>query len=332
MKLGKRKMFKFISPKSSPLILEQNIIEVDEDLSPIKEILRKNDFSNYSFVLGENDANAISLADAFQFQVNVKSVGTFHFLFRSEGFRKDDLISKVSTLKDMTVDSSESAQDKVEALIAIVNQFQPLFAVFKESDDSYYHLYLLEETVNNAFPVLIVRVEINRDIDEFNIGGDEFEAAANNPEKKKKVARYSKERIIKDVAKNKFSLLLIFVSTVLLEVSIPLAILNIYAKNALYIFLFICGTIGMSMNTYCYVDYFRNRNIKNPLFLFSVASNIIGVGVGTGVFAIFYNISTKAEGTPSIGSFILIGLLVSFILIAATIAIVYFIPRKNKAK
>ena len=86
------------------------------------------------------------------------------------------------------------------------------------------------------------------------------------------------------------------------------------------------------MNAYCYIDYFRNRNIKNPLFLFSTLANLIGLGVGIGVFAIFYNISNKEEGVPAIGSFIAIGVLVTLIVVAATIAIIYFIPRKNKTK
>ena len=112
--------------------------------------------------------------------------------------------------------------------------------------------------------------------DELNIGEDPYPDLAASQDKKKITYKYSKERMVKDIMRNKFSLLLVLVSTILLEVSIPLAILNVYAKNALYIFLFICGTIGIVMNAYCYVDYFKNRNIKNPLFLFNIADYILG--------------------------------------------------------
>lgn len=325
-------MVKFISPKDNTTSFSQGIIEVDEDFSPIKEILKKSDFSQYFFVPSDNDEDKISLGSVFQLQVNVKNVGVFHFIFKSEGFNKEEIVNQISGLKDMNVDNAESARYKVGALVSIVKNYDPLFAVFKESPDTYYYSYQLDLVINNMFPVFVVKPEEEYQMDEFVIGDNIYEESASKPEKKKKSLKISKDKLLKDLLKNKFSLLLIFISTLLLEVSIPLAILNIYAKNALYIFLFICGVIGIVMNTYCYIDYFRNRNVKNPLFLISVASNVLGLGIGIGIFAIFYNISTKAEGTPNIGSLIAIGVLVTIIIVAATIAIIYFIPRKNKVK
>lgn len=325
-------MVKFISPKNNVTSFSQNIIEVDDDFSPIKEILKKSDFSQYFFVPSDNDEEKISLGSVFQLQVNVKNVGVFHFIFKSEGFNKEEIVNQISGLKDMVVDNAESARYKVTALINIVKNYDPLFAVFKESLDTYYYSYQLDLLVNYLFPVFVVKTEKESQIDEFDIGDDIYEEPASKPEKKKKVIKISKDKLLKDLLKNKFSLLLIFISTLLLQVSVPLAILNIYSKNVLYIFLFICGVVGIVMNTYCYIDYFRNKNIKNPLFLFSVASNVLGLGTGIGVFAIFYNISTKAEGTPGIGSLIAIGVLVTIIIVAAAIAIIYFVPRKNRAK
>ena len=325
-------MFKFIPPKGEPITFTQSIVEVEEDFSPIKEILKKNDFSNFYFVPSDNDEDKIALSSVFQLQVNVKNVGVFHFIFKSEGFNKEEVVNQVSALKDMNVDNSESARYKVNALISILKNYDPLFAVYKENPDTYYYAYQVDMIINRMFPVFVVKGEEDLQMDEIFIGDTFFEESASKPEKKKKIVKVSKEKLLKDLFKNKFSLLLIFVSTVLIQVSIPLGILNVYSKNALYIFLFICGVIGIVMNAYCYIDYFRNRNIKNPLFLFSTLANLIGLGVGIGVFAIFYNISNKEEGVPAIGSFIAIGVLVTLIVVAATIAIIYFIPRKNKTK
>ena len=325
-------MFKFIPPKGEAITFAQSIVEVEEDFSPIKEILKKNDFSNFYFVPSDNDEDKIALSSVFQLQVNVKNVGVFHFIFKSEGFNKEEVVNQVSALKDMNVDNSESARYKVNALISILKNYDPLFAVYKENPDTYYYAYQLDMIINRMFPVFVVKGEEDLQMDEIFIGDTFFEESASKPEKKKKAVKISKDKLLKDLNKNKFSLLLVFVSTVLIQVSIPLGILNVYSKNALYIFLFICGVIGIVMNAYCYIDYFRNRNIKNPLFLFSTLSNLIGLGVGIGVFAIFYNISNKEEGVPAIGSFIAIGVLVTLIVVAATIAIIYFIPRKNKTK
>ena len=325
-------MIKFITPKNDIITYNQNTVEVEEDFSPFREIIKKYDFSNFYFVPNDNDNEKISLGNTFHLQVNVKNVGTFHFIFKNDGFNREDILKQVSGLRELNVDNAESAKYKVEALIGAVKGYDPLFAVFKESPDTYYYSYQLELEVNHQFPLFVIKIQEDLRIDEFSIGADEFQETGNKPERKKKFTKISKDKLLKEIARNKFSLLLVFVSTVLLQVSMPLGILNVYAKNALYIFLFICGTIGLAMNVYCYVDYFKNRNMMNPIFWFSVISNVIGMGVGIGIFAIFYNISTKAEGTPGIGSFILIGTLITIIVVAATISIVYFIPRKNKLK
>ena len=115
-------------------------------------------------------------------------------------------------------------------------------------------------------------------------------------------------------------------------VSIPLAIMNIYSKNALYVFLFICALIGVAMNSYSYYDFFKNKKIKDTLFLISVGSNVLGLGVGIGLLAIFYNISNKPENLPSLGSFIWIGALITIIVCASTIGLIYFIPKKINKK
>lgn len=325
-------MIRFISPKNNVVSFNNGIVEVNGDVSPIREILRKNDFSNFYYAPDETDDNKIKLSDTFQLQVNVKCVGVFHFIFKTSSFKKEDILREVSGLKDLNVDNAESAKYKVAALINIVKNYDPLFGIYKEETDTYYYLYELEGAVNHLFPVLVVRAELDVQTSVFNIGEEEHNELAASQEQKKKTYKYSKERILKDITRNKFSLLLVFVSTILMQISIPLGILNVYANNALYIFLFICGVLGVAMNTYCYADYFKSRYIKHPLFLCNIISSLIGIGVGIGVFAIFYHISTKAEGTPGLGSFILMGVLISLIIISSTIAIIYFIPRKNKNK
>ena len=323
-------MIKIITPKNNVIEFKESIIEIDDSYSLIKELLRKNDCSQYSIIIDGDEK--ISLKDTFQLQLNVKQIGIFHFIFRNAEFKKDDIMREVSGLKDLNVDNVESAKYKVAALINIIKNYNPLFAVYKESNDTYYYSYELEGLTNHLFPVFIIKVEQLNKIYEFSIGEDHHEELASTSDKKSRVTNFRKDKVLKEIVRNRFTLLLILVSTILIQISYPLAILNIYSKNALYVFLFICGTIGFIMNTYCYVDYFKNRNIKNPLFLCCVITNVLGIGVGIGGFALFYTISTKTESTPGLGSFILLGSLICFVVIAATIAIVYFLPRKNKGK
>lgn len=323
-------MFKFITPQNKEITFNQDVVEVEEDFSPIKEIMKKGDFSGFSFVTSEEET--ISLGNVFNLHVNIKNIGLFHFIFRNGGFIKEDLIKQVNGLKEINVDNEESAKYKVSALITAVKGYDPIFAIFKECPETYYYSYELEALTNYLFPLFIVKVQSNHEVDELFIGGDEFEEPSNTSEKKKRFFKISKDKLMKELSRNKFSLLLVFISTLLMQVTIPLGILSVYLKNGIYVFLFICGLLGIALNIHCYVDYFNNRNIKNPLFVISASTNLIGIAVGIGLFAIFYNIPKKTEGVPNVGSFILIGTLVTLIVIAATISIVYFIPRKNKLK
>ena len=323
-------MVKFITPKEETVSFDRNYSEVNEDMSPIKEILKKGDYSAFSIVI--NNEEPVSLGEVFQLQVNVKEVGTFHFIFKKDGFNKEEAIKQVSTLKELSVNDPDSARFKVKTLMSVLREYNPLFIVYKESVNTYYYSYQLETSIAYTIPVFaITQPGFEEEMTEFIIGDDPTFEEATTQVKKKKAFKISKGKILTELSKNKFSLLLVFVSALLLQVSIPLAILNIYAKNTLYIFLFICGAIGIAMNGYCYFDYFKSKNFYDPLFLMSVIANVVGLGSGIGAFAIFYNISTKAEGTPALGTLILIGSLISIILTAALVALAYFIPRKNKA-
>ena len=321
-------MFKFISPKGEETEFVEKVVEIQNNVSPIKEILAKNDFSNFSIVL--NDQN-ISLQEAFQLQVNVKDVGTFRFIFNKEGFEKDDIINKVSALRDFDIVDSRTAQNKVNALLNIVSQSSLLFMVYEELDDLYIDSYYFRFLMNYPIQTFLLAKEKEQVFYELNVGDEIVVTPATK--KKKAPLKINKEgikRFGKQIAEKKFHYLLLLVSTILFEVSIPLAIVNVYSNNAIYIFLFICSLIGVGMDAYSFYDLFRKHSPKESVSIASYVTNVIGLGGGVGLFALFYNLSNLEEGVPSLGSMIWIGLLISLIVCGAVIAVTYFLPKKKK--
>ena len=150
-------MFKIIDPKGEITTFEGSAAEINEDHPLIKEILKKSDYSKYFFIPNDSDDNKIALSEVFQFQVNVKGVGSFQFIFKKEGFQKDEVIEQVSSLKDLKVDNAESARYKVTALINILKHYEPIFCIFKEDDD------LINKKVLSALehglkPILLVKM------------------------------------------------------------------------------------------------------------------------------------------------------------------------------
>lgn len=327
-------MVKFINSKEEVLNFENLLNEIKENDSPFKEILKKGDLSSTYFINGENEEDKICLGECFQLQVNVKAVGVFHFFFKLEGFNKEEVIKKVAILKDIIVKDSETATNKISVLIDVLKQYNPLFMLYKEYEKSFFVIDDLEKVTKNAFPVLYIKTEVIEEIQEVTVGKEDNDEVTKTEKKKFqfKNVKTSFIKIGKCLAKNKFHILLILVSTLLIQVSIPLGIFNIYSANMLYIFLFICAAIGVAMNAYCYIDYFKSKTIKDMLFVLSAITNVVGIGAGIGAFAIFYTISTKTEKTPPMGNLILLGLLISSIIIIVTIITTYIIRKTIKPK
>ena len=319
-------MFKFVNQNGKENVFEERIVEIDRSISPIKEILNKNDFSSFSVLLNEQN---ISLQDSFQLQVNVKDVGSFRFIFNKEGFDKDETINKISALKDIDVIDVRTAQNKVNMLLNIVDQPSLLFMVYESLDDLYIDENYFRYLMNHQIQTFLIKKEQKEEIMyELNVG----EQPIDNQKKKssKKINKEGIKKFFKQVADKKFHFLLLLVSSILFEVSIPLAIVNVYAKNAIYVFLFICSLIGIGMDGYSFYDLFKKYSPKHSLSIASYVTNVIGLGAGIGLFALFYNLSNLEEGVPSMGSMIWIGLLISLIVCGAVIAVAYFLPKKKK--
>ena len=323
-------MFKFINPNGQENTFEERVVEINNNVSPIKEIIQKNNF--YDFSVAIND-QVIPLEDSFQLQVNVKEVGTFRFIFNKDGFEKEEIINRVSELKNIEVVDGNTAKNKVSALLNIVEKPYLLFMIYEQYDDSYIDYDYFKFLMNREIQTFLIKKEKKQEVFEISVGEQENGSNESEKNKQSKGKLFSKDNIrnfFKQVLDKKFHFLLILVSTTLFEVSIPLAIVNIYSKNAIYVFLFICSLIGIGMNGYSYYDLFKRYSPKSSLSITSYITNLFGIGVGIGLFALFYNLSNLEEDVPAVGSMILIGLLVSIIICAANVVITYFLPKKPR--
>ena len=322
-------MFKFIDENGQESQFNDLVVEIERNISPIKEILGKNDFSSFSVSI---DERTFSLEESFQLQVNMKDVGVFRFIFNKDGFDKDTIINEISALRELEVIDAKTAQNKVSALMSIVDQPSLLFVIFESLDYLYIDENYFHDSLNRQIHVFLIKKELTKEqMYELNIG--QVSKQDGEVKKKKTIKKEKNESLkafFKQLGEKKFHFLLILVSTTLFEVSIPLAIVNVYNNNAIYIFLFICSIIGIGMDGYSFFDLFKKHGFRSSMSLASYISNFIGLGVGVGLFALFYNLSNLEDGVPSMTSMIWIGLLVSLIISMAIVTITYFIPKTKK--
>lgn len=337
-------MFKFVAPGGKDYQYDERVVLVKKKASPIREILSKKDFSEFSIVYNDN---TLSLENAFHLQINVNFVGTFHFIFNKEDFVVEDLAKQISPLKDEIIFNGITAREKVRTLLNIVNKPSLLFIVYDEEEATYLDSKFLQEYASNV-QIFIVEKEKPYIEEEhytvITVGNVEEDEPVTNRKQKNQKAKAKKvpttsnrresEKSIKgffaSVVEKKYHYLLLFVSTTLFAVSIPLAIINIYSKNAIYIFLFVCALIGIGMDGYSYIDLFKHYGLSRQESVASYISNVIGIGAGTGLFVLFYNLSNVNENTPSMGNILLAGILISLGICLVTILVSYLVARRKQ--
>lgn len=314
-------MIHFLLKENKEITYDQLVNYVSEKVSPFKEILRKDDYSFINIFINE-DEKQISLGEVFQLQVNVKNVGTIHFIFLKETFSRKEAIEKIAPLKELDSKDEESAKDKLVKLFEIIKDLNPLFYIYKEYENTLISKEVLISLSHIETPLFIINKEEPK----------------SKPEKEPKIKKEkgeekgrffnAKNYIVETweiIKKNRFHFLLLIVSTVLLQITFPLAILNIIAQNTLYIFLFVCGTIGIAMNTHTYLDLYKEEKLISKMTLLSLIDNVLSIGIGVGVLAIFYNISPHPENDLGFGFYCLIGIGITLGIIVLSILITYLI-------
>ena len=97
--------------------------------SPFKEFIKREDYTNQSFSIGEEEP--VSFSKTFVLQVNIKDSSSLYFVYLLENFNKDEIINKIAELKYMRVVDVNSAKEKTKALLKIAKEYNPLFYLYQ---------------------------------------------------------------------------------------------------------------------------------------------------------------------------------------------------------
>ena len=356
-------MMKIYLPDNSISEYSERLNVVTASTSLVKELINREDYSTLNFSFDESEEK-ISLENVFILQVNIKESASCFFAFPLENFPKDEVINKVAALKKIKVIDLSSSKNKTSELFNVVKEFKPYFIIYQVKNGISLYKGEVEEVFNESGlnetsylffvpkeePVIeekkeetptkeeVVPVEETPVVEEKKESSKEDKEEKPSKQKDDKFKEFKNYVMmnINNIKKNKYHFIFLTISSFLFGFASSVGFCNAMIGKLITILFFICAAVGLFLNTYVYVDYFKEFKVKSRMFIYSILFNILGMGVSLGAAMIFYALD-KSDIKTTVSAGTLIGVTAAMsvisILLAVTIGylVVYF-ERKAKAK
>ncbi len=339
-------MIKFFDKDTALFETNEQFVSFDIIKSPLKEILKKEDYSSFFFSNGEKEEK-IGFDQTFILQINIKDSASIICAFQLENLNRGELINKVASLKSIKIVDLESCRHKSEELFKIIKEYNPYFLIYHEKNGFPLRLHELKD--------LLASLEYSDEISVLFINKDAVFDEPVKEEKKKEVKAPQEEKQIEtklenkksnefknhlvmdldNIKKNKYHFIFLVVSSFLFGFASSVGYCNALLGKLITILFFICAGVGLFLDTYVYLDFFRERKIKDRLFPYSILFNVFGIVLAIGSTMLFYFLdNTGVKAIVSAGVLVGIGIGMSFgsVLISVCLAyLIVFIGRKKKS-
>ncbi|MBO5577514.1 MAG: hypothetical protein J5955_00140 [Bacilli bacterium] len=353
-------MMKIYLPDNSISEYSEHLNVVTASTSLVKELINREDYSTLNISFDESEEK-ISLENVFILQVNIKESASCFFAFPLENFQKDEVINKVAALKKIKVIDLSSSKNKTSELFNAVKEFKPYFIIYQVKNGISLYKGEVEEVFNETGlnetsylffipkeePVIeekkeeapskeeVAPVEEAPEVEEKKESSEEEKPSKLKDDKFKEFKNYVMMDI-NNIKKNKYHFIFLTISSFLFGFASSVGFCNAMIGKLITILFFICAAVGLFLNTYVYVDYFKEFKFKSRMFVYSILFNILGMGVSLGAAMIFYALD-KSDIKTTVSAGTLIGVTAAMsvisILLAVTIGyVVVYFGRKAKAK
>lgn len=319
---------KFIRKDGSIISFQDHFSLVNKDASPIKEIIARNDLSEFYYV----NEDTISFKDIVQIQVNVIDVGVMIFLFKSASFDKETFIAEVSKLKEIQINSFYDVLTKMKSLYVVTEAFNPLCVIYVPSGKYIIYEDCFRTIVGNIITLYVTQEKQENNIEEGVVALKE-KPVINKSDKTNNGKFNFKEtfsQIVNIFKKEKFHFLFAFIATFLLGVTLAIGVFDAYAGKMICIFFFICSLAGSFLNFMIYKDTYKQGGFKTLFNVLTIFLSLIGIVGGFGVYMAFKAI-TKDVPAVMPNTLMIIGLMVLLYAISMSLPLlVIYIKEKKK--
>lgn len=300
--------------------------EVNE--SPVKELIEQGDYFVYSFFYKEE---TISLKDCFTIKINIKNACSVVVTYKLENFPKAEIISRIGELKKMDINDVESSKAKHQALFDLIKEYNPYFMVYQAKNG----FPLTQEEMKELSFVDTIYLE--RVVEENPVIEEKPQEVPQNEENTgKKSFKEQAKADLKSIAKNKYHFIFLTVSAFLFGFASSIGFCNAMLGKPIAALFFVCAGVGIFLNTYVFIDYFKEFKIKERLFVYSMIFEVIGYGLSVAATFIFYSLD-KGEIKNAVSATLLFGVSIGMFLAMALVSIsvayvIDMLQAKAKAK
>ena len=136
----------------------ENGLSIIENKFLIQNLSRPNT-KNQDSELIIKSLNNLHISDVIQLKINVGDTGAFLTSFNKDSLTEEtrnELIQKISQLKNSESPTEESQTKKIQELLGILNEYVPIYSTFNNSGDIKINLQDFAD-INLNFPLLVLK-------------------------------------------------------------------------------------------------------------------------------------------------------------------------------
>lgn len=320
-----------------------NIVQEKEFLN----ILSRPNYKNQNSSLVIKSMNDLAIADVIQIKVNISSVGSLFTNFNKEDFNEETrnkLLEEIGKLKGDDV-SDEAQFNKLKELLALLNNYSPIYASFSNSGDAKIDLEKLGD-VELTFPLLVlVKPVVERKVKPEKVRPEKVKPEKENskPKKEKQNQKPKKEKKQWFANYDAFPLidldyLFALIFALLGSFSITASIFEIINKESVATFLIILSiAFIVTLIVSIYTSVYKRGKVRHPLLRYYLGVFII-VGIAIGVISSYFvckNILKTEIEDFNYRRFILLSILFSVLFLLSSLSssrLLNLIMEKRKNK
>ena len=256
-------------------------VSLVEDKKLIENLSRPN-IKNQDSSLQIESLGGLHISDVIQIKINVADTGYFLASFNKDGFdeeKRKNVLEEIGKLKSNETPTLESQTKKIQELLGILNNYEPIYVVFSNNGDIKVETSNLSDT-ELKFPLLVLAQPAKKRMLNFGVK-KEKPVNEKHPKEKKKV-EYQPFPLF-DV-----DYLFVFIFSLLGSFSVVASVFELMNKEGISAFLIVLGVVfAITLVIAVHSTVYKKGIVKNPFLRYYLGIFII-LGIASGVVAGFF--------------------------------------------